>query len=129
MQVRFSKQVQEMRQTRRTTAATTNNTNSTNDQLKQWDQQVLRSVLVIFLTMMCLDLPHIAIHSLQLNLYNSDAYIILHIIFWLRFCFDPLVYLWCSEQWRAAVWECLRRLPNPFRDGHNTQHTLELTPI
>nr|XP_045584703.1 somatostatin receptor type 5-like [Procambarus clarkii] len=82
--------------------------------LRQWDEQVTRTILVIFLVLLTCSVPHIVIHVL--NLYDTlpTAWLLFHVVFWLQFCLDPIVYMLMSQQYREASGHCLRTILSCF---------------
>ncbi|KAK4293978.1 hypothetical protein Pmani_033360 [Petrolisthes manimaculis] len=59
--------------------------------LKQWDDQVTRTILIIFLILVCCNVPHMAIHVVHIHQPQPVAWLVLHMVFWFQFCLDPVV--------------------------------------
>ncbi|XP_053652465.2 G-protein coupled receptor moody isoform X1 [Cherax quadricarinatus] len=78
--------------------------------LHQWDEQVTRTILVIFLVLLSCSVPHIVIHMLHLHDKLPAVWILLHVVFWLQFCIDPIIYMAMSQQYREATASCLRKV-------------------
>ncbi|XP_066976559.1 G-protein coupled receptor moody-like isoform X3 [Macrobrachium rosenbergii] len=81
--------------------------------IRQWDDHVTKTILVIYLILITCSVPHLVIHVLQLYMKHQVAWLLLHAVFWLQFCLDPIVYVIFSRVYRRATWECLASLfPN-----------------
>ncbi|XP_064121071.1 G-protein coupled receptor moody-like [Macrobrachium nipponense] len=81
--------------------------------IRQWDDHVTKTILVIYLILITCSVPHLVIHVLQLYTRHQTAWLLLHAVFWLQFCLDPIVYVIFSRVYRRATWECLANLfPN-----------------
>lgn len=77
---------------------------------RQWDDHVTRTILVIFIILVLCSVPHMVVHVRHLYDRNPAAWLLLHLIFWLQFCLDPIVYVTVSRQYRAACADTVRRL-------------------
>ncbi|XP_068229270.1 protein trapped in endoderm-1-like [Palaemon carinicauda] len=81
--------------------------------IRQWDDHVTRTILVIYLVLITCSVPHLIIHVLQLYNKHQVTWLLLHAVFWLQFCLDPIVYVIFSRVYRRATLECLGNLfPN-----------------
>lgn len=76
----------------------------------QWDDHVTRTILVIFVILLTCSVPHLVVHVLHLYDRNVGAWLLLHLVFWLQFCVDPIVYVTVSRQYRAACADTVYRL-------------------
>lgn len=81
---------------------------------RQWDDHVTRTILVIFLILVCCSVPHLVVHMRHLYERHPAAWLMLHLVFWLQFCLDPIVYVTVSRQYRAACADTVRWLLLPF---------------
>lgn len=106
----FHLQVRYSRRSRQFRAARKNAMNIDDDAVRQWDDHVTRTILVIFVFMVSCCVPHLVVHIRHLYDRHPAAWLLLHLIFWLQFCIDPLVYVTMSCQYRAACANTARRL-------------------
>ncbi|MPC29562.1 G-protein coupled receptor moody [Portunus trituberculatus] len=104
IKVRYSRRSRQVRAARKNVA------NVDDDAVRQWDDHVTRTILVIFVFMVLCCVPHLVVHIRHLYDRHPAAWLLLHLVFWLQFCIDPLVYVTISCQYRAACAETARRL-------------------
>ncbi|XP_042855671.1 protein trapped in endoderm-1-like [Penaeus japonicus] len=86
--------------------------------MRQWDDHVTRTILVIFVLLLVCSVPHLVIHVLHLHTKYPEAWLLLHVVFWLQFCLDPIIYVLMSQHYRLACLEYLQKLfpgMNTFR--------------
>ncbi|XP_042231227.1 uncharacterized protein LOC121872506, partial [Homarus americanus] len=82
--------------------------------LRQWDDHVTRTIFVIFVVLLSCSLPHIIIHIYHLHNKFPSVWVLLHLIFWLQFCVDPIVYVTMSQQYRNATLQFLSNFCSYF---------------
>ncbi|KAG0723488.1 G-protein coupled receptor moody [Chionoecetes opilio] len=80
------------------------------DAVVQWEDHVTKTILVIFVFMVLCCVPHLVMHIRHLYKRHTAAWLLLHLVFWLQYCIDPLVYVTISSQYRAACAETVGRL-------------------
>lgn len=96
IKVRYSRRSGQVREARQNVA------NGDDNAVRQWDDHVTRTILVIFVFMVSCCVPHLVIHIRHLHDRHPAAWLLLHLVFWLQFCIDPLVYVTMSCKYRAA---------------------------
>lgn len=104
VQVRYSRSSRKVRACRKSVAT------PEDDAVRQWDDHVTRTILVIFLILVVCCVPHLVIHMRHLYRRHPNAWLLLHLVFWLQFCIDPIVYVTVSCQYRAACADTVCRL-------------------
>lgn len=105
VKVRQSRQRKVARQRCKTAVETTED-----NVIRLWDDDVTRTILVIFLVLLSCSVPHVVVHVLHLHEKFPAAWLLLHVVFWFQFCVDPVVYVSMSHQYRRATFECLDRI-------------------
>ncbi|KAG0730603.1 G-protein coupled receptor moody [Chionoecetes opilio] len=83
---------------------------SEDDAVVQWEDHVTKTILVIFVFMVLCCVPHLVMHIRHLYKRHPAAWLLLHLVFWLQYCIDPLVYVTISCQYRAACAETVGQL-------------------
>ncbi|XP_037787754.1 protein trapped in endoderm-1-like [Penaeus monodon] len=86
--------------------------------MRQWDDHVTRTILVIFVLLLVCSVPHLVIHVLHLHAKHPQAWLLLHVVFWLQFSLDPIIYVLMSQHYRLACLEFLQKVfpgMNTFR--------------
>ncbi|XP_042223001.1 protein trapped in endoderm-1-like [Homarus americanus] len=88
--------------------------NAEDNVLRQWDDHVTRTIFVVFVVLLSCNLPHIVIHIYHLHNKFPTVWLLLHLIFWLQFCVDPIVYVTMSQQYRNATLQFLSNFCSYF---------------
>ncbi|XP_047483541.1 G-protein coupled receptor moody-like [Penaeus chinensis] len=78
--------------------------------MRQWDDHVTRTILVIFVLLLVCSVPHLVIHVLHLHAKHPQAWLLLHVVFWLQFSLDPIIYVLMSQHYRLACLEFLQKV-------------------
>nr|XP_027214774.1 protein trapped in endoderm-1-like isoform X4 [Penaeus vannamei] len=78
--------------------------------MRQWDDHVTRTILVLFVLLLVCSVPHLVIHVLHLHAKHPQTWLLLHVVFWLQFCLDPIIYVLMSQHYRLACLEYLQKV-------------------
>lgn len=104
IKVRYSRSSKQIRESRKSVSI------KSDDAQHQWDDDVTRTILVIFVFMVLCCVPHLVVHYRHLYARHPNAWLLLHLVFWLQFCLDPFVYVVVSAKYRAACAETAKKM-------------------
>nr|XP_045586318.1 protein trapped in endoderm-1-like [Procambarus clarkii] len=73
----------------------------------KWEQEVSRSIFIIFIILVVCSLPHTIIHLVDCEC--AQAWVLIHTLLFVQFCLDPIVYVVVSSEYRKSFVRCLGR--------------------
>lgn len=64
--------------------------------------QIAKSVSILIFTNLLLDVPHLTVHLTYAS-SRDVSFILVHMIYRLRFVFDPFLFVWLNKRYRQKV--------------------------
>ena len=77
--------------------------NEMNSSCRQWDSHVTKTMLVVFTVLVICGAPHVVIRFLDNVDPSPVAWMLAHMIFYLRYVIDPVIYFTTSYPYRKSL--------------------------
>lgn len=71
------------------------------------DMRVARTIFIIFLLIMICSVPVAVIHLIDKNAENKNRFLLVHILYWIQYCVNVLIYVLMNRQYRDAYIEAV----------------------
>ncbi len=77
--------------------------------------RVARTIFIIFLLVLVCSVPVAVVHAIDRNVKQPIRFLLVHILYWLQYCLNVLVYVLMNRQYRDAYVDCLARVFPRFK--------------
>ncbi|XP_063591075.1 G-protein coupled receptor moody-like isoform X2 [Penaeus indicus] len=93
------------------------------------DMRVARTIFIIFVLVLVCSVPVMMIHILDPQVKHPVRFLFLHILYWIQYCLNLVVYVLMNRQYRDAYVECLARVFPRFKQHHGRRFFWEKASI
>ncbi|XP_047493399.1 G-protein coupled receptor moody-like isoform X3 [Penaeus chinensis] len=93
------------------------------------DMRVARTIFIIFVLVLVCSVPVMMIHTLDRQVKHPVRFLSLHILYWIQYCLNLVVYVLMNRQYRDAYVECLARVFPRFKQHHGRRFFWEKASI
>ncbi|XP_066941758.1 protein trapped in endoderm-1-like isoform X2 [Macrobrachium rosenbergii] len=82
------------------------------------DMRVARTIFIIFLVILICSVPVMLVHMFDRNVKYPVQFLALHILYWVQYCLNVVIYVLMNRQYRDAYVDCLARVFPQFKRHH-----------
>ncbi|XP_042872182.1 G-protein coupled receptor moody-like isoform X2 [Penaeus japonicus] len=93
------------------------------------DMRVARTIFIIFVLVLVCSVPVMMIHILDAKVKHPVRFLFLHILYWIQYCLNLVVYVLMNRQYRDAYVECLARVFPRLKQHHGRRFFWEKASI
>lgn len=93
------------------------------------DMRVARTIFIIFLLVLVCSVPVAMIHAVDPLVKRPVRFLLVHILYWLQYCLNVVVYVLMNRQYRDAYVDCLSRVFPRFKRHHGRRFFWEKASI
>ncbi|XP_047737840.1 G-protein coupled receptor moody isoform X2 [Hyalella azteca] len=79
------------------------------------DMRVARTIFIIFVLIMVCSVPVMVVHAKDPTVKDPNRFLIVHILYWVQYCVNVLIYVLMNRQYRDAYLEVLSKLVPSWR--------------
>lgn len=79
------------------------------------DMRVARTIFIIFLMVLVCSVPVAVVHTIDPLVRRPVRFLLVHILYWLQYCLNVMVYVLMNRQYRDAYVDCLARVFPRFK--------------
>lgn len=79
------------------------------------DMRVARTIFIIFLLVLVCSVPVAVIHAIDPYVRRPVRFLMVHILYWMQYCLNVVVYVLMNRQYRDAYVDCLARVFPRFK--------------
>ncbi|KAK3860822.1 hypothetical protein Pcinc_033151, partial [Petrolisthes cinctipes] len=74
------------------------------------DLRVARTIFIIFIMVLVCSVPVMCVHVLDSQVKQPNRFLLLHVLYWVQYCLNVVVYVLMNRQYRDAYVDCLARV-------------------
>ncbi|KAG0723103.1 G-protein coupled receptor moody [Chionoecetes opilio] len=74
------------------------------------DMRVARTIFIIFLFVLVCSVPVAVVHGIDPTVKRPVRFLLVHILYWIQYCLNVVVYVLMNRQYRDAYVDCLGRV-------------------
>ncbi|KAK4326323.1 hypothetical protein Pmani_003142, partial [Petrolisthes manimaculis] len=74
------------------------------------DLRVARTIFIIFIMVLVCSVPVMCVHVLDYEVTQPNRFLLLHVLYWVQYCLNVVVYVLMNRQYRDAYVDCLARV-------------------
>ncbi|KAK8746031.1 hypothetical protein OTU49_017229 [Cherax quadricarinatus] len=93
------------------------------------DMRVARTIFIIFLLVLVCSVPVAVVHAVDRQVKYPVRFLLLHVLYWVQYCVNVVVYVLMNRQYRDAYVECLARVFPRFKAHHGRRFFWEKASI
>lgn len=93
------------------------------------DMRVARTIFIIFVLVLVCSVPVMMVHTFDPLVSHPVRFLFLHILYWIQYCLNLVVYVLMNRQYRDAYVECLARVFPRLKQHHGRRFFWEKASI
>ncbi|XP_069185088.1 protein trapped in endoderm-1 isoform X4 [Procambarus clarkii] len=93
------------------------------------DMRVARTIFIIFLLVLVCSVPVACVHAIDTKVKFPVRFLLLHVLYWVQYCLNVVVYVFMNRQYRDAYVECLARVFPRFKAHHGRRFFWEKASV
>ncbi|XP_071547256.1 protein trapped in endoderm-1-like isoform X2 [Panulirus ornatus] len=93
------------------------------------DMRVARTIFIIFILVLVCSVPVAMVHAVDRNVEFPVRFLLLHVLYWVQYCLNMVVYVLMNQQYRDAYVDCLARVFPRFKQHHGRRFFWEKASI